>query len=60
MDDEINPEIPEKIITNEINPEEQVDELNKKNYEWWNSWNISKFFINKSLGACEFSCEWIK
>ena len=30
VDDEINPEIPEMIITNEIYPEEKVDELNKK------------------------------
>ena len=28
--DEINPEIPEMIITNEIYPEDSVDELNKK------------------------------
>ena len=30
VDDEINPEIPEMIITNEIYPEEKVDELNKE------------------------------
>ena len=30
VDDEINPEIPEMIITNEIYPEDSVDELNKK------------------------------
>ena len=30
VDDEINPEIPEMIITNEIYPEDSVDELNKE------------------------------